>query len=160
MVGKNIWIGGITMRTQLIFEDLNTKWDLDLKSNIVVVVGDSGNGKTYTYFKLVALSKMKDYNDIVTINKDTQQVELVIDNSTDKLIVIDNASLILNKQIKKKIREDSDNKYIIFGRDITDLVTMPYNIADLEVTIMQNSKNLITLKYRINAETNYIHQLI
>lgn len=95
---------------------LNIRIDFVLNNNIEFVVGDSGTGKSFVW-QIFNNDKAFD-SSIETLNyTDINKAGEVIKNAEGKLIVIDNADLLLDSNIRKKIAFDTSNQYIIFGRN-------------------------------------------
>lgn len=92
-------------------------FDFNIKTGIVLIGGESGTGKTmfYTALSMQAL-----------VNRDTQFAFFNYLNSNDiddsikklknKIIVIDNADVLVKKDLANYIKHDSNNQYILFGR--------------------------------------------
>ncbi len=62
------------------------------------------------------------------INK---KIEDEIEKASGKLIIIDNADVILNDVIRKTIAFDRENQYLIIGRNPKNLLTTRENIFEL-----------------------------
>ena len=80
-------------------------------------MGDSGTGKTATFSfirecmaidsRILCLNYLDYQKDIMTI----------VSNTQGKLIVIDNADILLSDDIRKYISLDDKNQYLIIGRN-------------------------------------------
>ncbi len=105
-------------------------FDLVMKSNLLLVCGNSGVGRTMIYNHFVDLS-LKDMG-IICFNADRiehlsrdngishEECMLELIGDVDhKLIVIDNADLILTDNMRSHISFDTTNNYLIFGRNVT-----------------------------------------
>lgn len=111
---------------------LNIRVNFVLNNNIEFVVGDSGTGKSFVW-QIFDNDKAFDHQ-IETLNyTDINKAEETIKNATGKLIVIDNADLLLNSEIRKKIAFDTDNQYIIFGRNPDCLYLTKNNFRKINV---------------------------
>ena len=55
----------------------------------------------------------------------------IIKNASGKLIVIDNADLLLNDDMRKYIALDDKNQYLIIGRNPKNLFTTKENLFEL-----------------------------
>lgn len=91
--------------------------DFTFKNNITILMGDSGTGKTaaFTFIrecmavnpKLLCLNYLDYQKDI----KD------IVSKAEGKLIVIDNADILLDDDTRKYISLDDKNQYLIIGRN-------------------------------------------
>lgn len=112
--------------------------DFKLKfyDRITLIGGDSGCGKTLL-FKAIqeeslisqgSMFKCLDYRDTT----DSESIDRVI-KSKGKVIVIDNAGIILTNQNKLDIIKNTDSKYIIFTHDISGYNSNKNCLATLKV---------------------------
>ncbi len=123
------------------------KFDLYFNSKLTIIGGDSGTGKTL-FFKLMQ-ARAQNSNDIVCININTPLFNLpeFIENNSNKLIVIDNADIILSNRDKFAVATDDKNQYIILGRNVSGFHIM--NEQYTEFKIVDNTVKLIyPLLYR------------
>lgn len=105
--------------------------DFTFKNNITILMGDSGTGKTATFSfvrecmavnpKIVCLNYLDYQKDI----KD------VISKVEGKLIVIDNADILLNNDTRKYISLDDKNQYLIIGRNPKNFFATKENLFEL-----------------------------
>lgn len=118
--------------------------DLVLESNITLINGDSGVGKSAVYSFLEELSA-EDIN-IRCFNYLDQKknYKTSIKQSRGKLFVIDNADILLNDSMRGYIALDSENQYIIIGRNPTGLMLSLDEIWELE-SINTEGKTKFTL---------------
>ena len=91
--------------------------DFTFKNNITILMGDSGTGKTATFSfvrECIAVNPK-----IVCLNYLDYQKDIkdVISKTEGKLIVIDNADILLNNDTRKYISLDDKNQYLIIGRN-------------------------------------------
>lgn len=88
-----------------------TKFNLEFKSRIVLICGDSGSGKTVLFKTFYRVSKEDENSNIITISSEhfnTPNIDIITEELRDKLekqngkfIVIDNADVILaNKGLR------------------------------------------------------------
>ena len=116
-------------------ETKHTNFVLDLKldSNVIFISGDSGTGKSAVYSFLFEYSsedsRIRCLN-YVDHNKDYKET---IRNAKGRLFVIDNADLLLDDTMRKHIALDSDNQYIIIGRNPSALMLSQDEIYELDV---------------------------
>ena len=112
------------------------KVDFDLRNNITMLMGDSGSGKT-TVFDIIQEAAVED-NRLLCVNylSKTQDIDIekIIRGAKGKLVVIDNADVILTDKLRKHIALDGENQYIIIGRNPSNLLTTKDNLYELEVT--------------------------
>lgn len=63
--------------------------------------------------------------------KQKKDIKNFIANETGKLIVIDNANILLDDDIRKYISLDDNNQYLIIGRNPKNLFTTGDNLFEL-----------------------------
>lgn len=91
--------------------------DIRMEYNITFIQGDSGVGKSAVYSfieELATEDKRIRCINYLDINKGYKQQ---ISNSKGKIFVIDNADILLDDVVRNKIAKDSENQYIIIGRN-------------------------------------------
>ncbi|MCM1125406.1 MAG: ATP-binding protein [Lachnospiraceae bacterium] len=100
-------------------------------NNITLLMGDSGMGKTLVFGILQELSATD--KKIVCINylDINKEIEKEIVKMSGKLIVIDNADVILNDHMRKLIAFDNKNQYLIIGRNPQNLLVTKENLFEL-----------------------------
>lgn len=69
----------------------------------------------------------------------------VLKSSEGKLIVIDNADILLDQDIRKYIAFDAKNQYLIIGRDVRDFLATEENLFVLDSTT-KDERTEFTLK--------------
>ncbi len=119
-------------------------FDFNIKTGIVLIGGESGTGKTmfYTALSMQAL-----------VNRDTQFAFFDCLNSNDigniikmlknKIIVIDNADVVLNKELANYIIRDDSNQYIIFGK-----IHTRFNLGrEYRAHLVRESQRKVVLRY-------------
>lgn len=115
------------------FSTVHTSFVLDFKftSNITILTGDSGTGKTASF--LFVKECMALNPDIMCLNYLDYQKDIadIIKNANGKLIVIDNADVLLNDDMRKYIALDDKNQYLIIGRNPKNLFTTKENLFEL-----------------------------
>ena len=106
--------------------------DLQLDSNVTFVSGDSGTGKSAVYSFLYEYSsedsRLRCFN-YVDHNKDYKDT---IKNTKGRLFVIDNADLLLDDDMRQHIALDTENQYIIIGRNPSELMLSQDEILELD----------------------------
>ena len=115
------------------FTTTHTSFELvfDFDYNLTVLMGDSGTGKTASFSfiqECMAVdSRVKCYN-YLNIQSD---ILADIKALTGKLIVIDNADILLDDETRKYIALDDKNQYLIIGRNPANLFTTKENLYEL-----------------------------
>lgn len=115
------------------FSTVHTSFIVDFKfsSNITILTGDSGTGKTaaFSFIKECMAINPKllcfNYLDYQSDIKD------MISKADGKLIVIDNADILLNDDTRKYISLDDRNQYLIIGRNPKNLFATKENLFEL-----------------------------
>ena len=133
------------------FEDVNgNRYFLKFKGNKTIVQGESASGKT------LICSMLKDYIDdnnidlkpydagnIFMLSKDNIDK---IEKQINKLIIIDRAEFILNKETIDFINQDRGiNRYLIFLRKPMGIELSPNHFA-----ILTKHEDVINLTYEYN----------
>ena len=119
--------------------------DFEFTNNITLLTGDSGTGKT------ASLSFIKECMalnpDIVCLNYLDYQKNIgnIIRNIEKKLIVIDNADILLNDDTRKYIALDDKNQYLIIGRNPKNLFVTKENLFEL-VSENQGEQTVLRIK--------------
>ena len=119
--------------------------DLEFEYNITFVCGDSGTGKSAVFSFLKELSA--DNIDIKCFNylDYKRNYKTSIKRSKSKLIIIDNADILLDDALRSYIALDNKNQYVIFGRNPTGLLLNMDEIFELCSTNV-NGRTKFTLK--------------
>ena len=115
------------------FFTIHTAFIVNFKftNNITILMGDSGTGKTATFSfirecmaidsRILCLNYLDYQKDIMTI----------VSNTQGKLIVIDDADILLSDDIRKYISLDDKNQYLIIGRNPKNLFATKENLFEL-----------------------------
>ncbi|MCM1044227.1 MAG: hypothetical protein NC417_01845 [Candidatus Gastranaerophilales bacterium] len=105
--------------------------DFEFTNNITILMGDSGTGKTAS-FSFIKESMALNPN-IVCLNYLDYQKDIgdIIRNTEKKLIVIDNADILLDDDTRKYIALDDKNQYLIIGRNPKNLFVTKENLFEL-----------------------------
>ena len=127
------------------FQTVHTSFVVDFKftNNITILTGNSGTGKTasFSFIKecmavnpnIVCLNYLDYQKNILNILKEMEK----------KLVVIDNADILLDDKARKYIALDDKNQYLIIGRNPENLFATKENLFELvteksgEQTIMK-----------------------
>ena len=106
--------------------------DFQLENNITFLCGDSGTGKSVVFSFLKELSaedkRIKCFN-YLDWNKSYKSS---IKRSKGKLIIIDNADILLDDAMRSYIAFDGNNQYIIIGRNPTGLLLNIDEVYELQ----------------------------
>lgn len=115
------------------FSTVHTSYivDFDFTNNITILTGASATGKTASFSfirECMAISP-----NIVCINYQDYQKDIkeMLAKETGKLIVIDNADILLDDDTRKYISMDEKNQYLIIGRNPKNLFTTSDNLFEL-----------------------------
>ncbi len=127
------------------FYTTHTSFIVDFKfnNNITILTGDSGEGKSvvFGFIKecMAVDAKLACFN-YLDIQKNIFDE---ISRLNNKLIVIDNADILLDKKTRKYISLDEKNQYLIIGRDPSDLFATTDNLFEL---VTEKKEDIIVFK--------------
>lgn len=116
-------------------------YDLEVQDEITLVGGDSGVGKTFLYSVLEDIRLTEEYSAIHLYNYKTADRIKEIFELRNCFIVIDNAAIILNNELKRFINFEPSNQYMLFGRNCTGL-----NVSKKSFKYLTRKGNKITLE--------------
>ena len=115
------------------FSTVHTSYiiDFDFTNNITILTGQSATGKTASFSFIRECMAVNP--DIVCLNYQDYQKDIkkIISELSGKLIVIDNADILLNDDARKYISLDDKNQYLIIGRNPKNLFTTSDNLFEL-----------------------------
>lgn len=105
--------------------------EFQFTNNITMLMGDSGTGKTLIFGILQELSVTD--KRIVCLNylDINRQIKDEIKKISGKLIIIDNADIILDDDMRKTVAFDRENQYLIIGRNPKNLIITRENLFEL-----------------------------
>ena len=106
--------------------------DFTFKNNITILMGDSGTGKTviFSFFEeCMAVDSRLLCLDYTDYQKD---IRGIVSMAQGKLIVIDNADILLDDDTRKYICLDDENQYLIIGRNPKNLFATKENLYELK----------------------------
>lgn len=108
--------------------------NFEFTNNITILIGNSGTGKTAS-FSFMLESKSED-DRIVCFNYTDikSDIRSALASCEGKLIVIDNADILLDQTARRYIAFDMKNQYLIIGRDVRDFLATEDNLFELEST--------------------------
>lgn len=129
------------------FSTVHTSFVLDFNftSNITILMGDSGTGKTASFSFIKECMAMNP--DIMCLNYLDYQKDIadIIKKANGKLIVIDNADVLLDDDVRKYIALDDRNQYLIIGRNPKNLFTTKDNLFELTSEV-QGEQTVLRIK--------------
>lgn len=119
--------------------------DFYFTNNITILTGDSGTGKTASFSFIKECMALNP--EIVCFNYLDYQKDIgaIIKSTERKLIVIDNADVLLNDDIRKYIAVDDKNQYLIIGRNPKNLFATRENLFEL-VSKKQGEQTIFKIK--------------
>ena len=130
MIYKNISFEAAPFSYELFFDD-----------RITLVGGDSGTGKTVLYEMLEDIRLTEKYNVIKLFNYKSENMKENVIKCRDCFIVIDNADILIDDDIRKFINFEFSNQYILFSRNCDGL-----NVSDKSFKILELNDNRITIQ--------------
>lgn len=129
------------------FSTVHTSFVLDFEftSNITILTGDSGTGKTASFSFIKECMALNP--DIVCLNYLDYQKDIagIIKGASGKLIVIDNADVLLDEDVRKHIALDDKNQYLIIGRNPKNLFATKDNLFELTSEV-QGEQTVLRIK--------------
>ena len=115
------------------FSTVHTSYivNFEFTNNITILTGASATGKTASFSFIRECMAIN--LDIVCINYQNYQKDIkkMLAKETGKLIVIDNADILLDDDTRKYISMDEKNQYLIIGRNPKNLFTTSDNLFEL-----------------------------
>ena len=115
------------------FSTVHTSFIVDFRftNNITILTGDSGTGKTAAFSFIRECMAINP--NILCINYLDYQKDIgdMIRKAYGKLIVIDNADILLDDDTRKYISLDDKNQYLIIGRNPKNLFVTKENLFEL-----------------------------
>lgn len=115
------------------FSTIHTSYILNFQftNNITILTGESATGKTAA-FSFIRECMAVNPNILCLNYLDYQKdIKEVIAQVRGKLIVIDNADIVLGDEARKYIAVDDKNQYLIIGRNPKNLFTTKENLFEL-----------------------------
>lgn len=121
----------------VVMEDLKARHttfsiNFHFTNNITLLMGDSGMGKTLIFGILQEYSASDQRLICLNYLNVNKEIKAEIANASGKLIVIDNADVILTDDMRKDIALDKKNQYFIIGRNPKNLLTTKENLFELK----------------------------
>lgn len=123
--------------------------DFNLKFHdaLTIINGDSGIGKTIL-FKALEADSILGKLDAICLNYDditSGIIDTTLKNSKNRMIVIDNAGVILTDEHKFRISIDKTNQYVIFAHSVQGLHPVETGIAELKIENNKGTLNYVLL---------------
>lgn len=130
MIYKNITFKAEPFSYDLVFED-----------RITLVGGDSGTGKTVLYEMLEDLRLTEQYKVIKLFNYKSDTFLETVKQCRGNFVVIDNADILIDDDIRKFINFEFSNQYMLFLRNCDGL-----NVSDKSFKVLHFDDKKITLE--------------
>ena len=108
--------------------------DLRLDSNVTFITGKSGTGKSTMLSFLEEYSSEDKRVRCLNYLDHNKGYKTSIRRSKGKLFIIDNADILLDDKLRQHIVSDSENQYVIIGRNPTGLLLAQDDIRELVST--------------------------
>lgn len=115
-------------------------------NNVTILTGAAGTGKSMVFSFIREHAAINEQ--LACINHLNYQEDIIniISNAEGKMIVIDNADILLGDDIRKKISLDEKNQYLIIGMNPKNLFATKENMFELV-----NEKNGEQTEFRIKS---------
>ena len=131
---------------QMIYKNITFKadpfsYDLMFDDRITLVGGDSGTGKTVLYEILEDLRFTDEYKAIKLFNYKSDNLLEAVKQCRDNFIVIDNADILIDDDIRRFINFEFSNQYMLFLINCDGL-----NVSDKSFKVLKLEDNRITLE--------------
>ena len=126
------------------FQAAPFSYDLSFDDRITLVGGDSGTGKTVLYEMLEDLKLTDSYRAIKLFNYKSENVLENLEKCRDNFIVIDNADILIDDEIRRFINFEFSNQYMLFLRNCDGL-----NVSDQSFKVLKMEDNKITLEEEV-----------
>ena len=113
------------------FSTVHTSYivNFEFTNNITILTGASATGKTASFSFIRECMAVNP--DIVCINYQDYQKDIkkLIASETGKLVVIDNADILINNEIRRFINFEFSNQYMLFLRNCDGLNVVRIDIS-------------------------------
>ena len=128
----------------ILFQAAPFSYELLFDDRITLVGGDSGTGKTVLYEMLEDLKLTDEYHAIKLFNYKSENILENLEKCRNNFIVIDNADILINDEIRRFINFESSNQYMLFLRNCDVL-----NVSDKSFKVLKMKNNRITLEEEV-----------
>ena len=126
---------------KITFKAAPFSYELYFDDRITLVGGDSGTGKTVLYEMLEDVRLTEQYNAIKLFNYKSENMKESLMKCRDCFIVIDNADIQIDDDIRRFINFEFSNQYMLFLRNCDGL-----NVSDKSFKILKLKDDKITLE--------------
>ncbi len=131
---------------QMIYKNITFKadpfsYDLVFEDRITLVGGDSGTGKTVLYEMLGDLRLTDEYKAIKLFTYKSDNLLEQVKQCRNSFIVIDNADILMNDEVRRFVNFEFSNQYMLFLRNCDGL-----NVSDKSFKVLKLDSNRITLE--------------
>lgn len=126
------------------FQAAPFSYDLVFEDRITLVGGDSGTGKTVLYEMLEDLKLTDEYHAIKLFNYKSENILENLEKCRNNFIVIDNADILVDDDIRRFINFEFSNQYMLFLRNCDGL-----NVSDKSFKVLKLEDNKITLEEEV-----------
>ena len=128
----------------IIFKAAPFSYDLVFDDRITLVGGDSGTGKTVLYEMLEDLRLTDEYQAIKLFNYKSDALLESMQQCRGRFIVIDNADILIDDEVRRFINFEFSNQYMLFLRNCDGL-----NVSDKSFKVLKLNNNRITLEEEV-----------
>lgn len=136
MKGENLMI-----YKNITFKAAPFSYDLVFDDRITLVGGDSGTGKTVLYDMLEDLRLTDQYKLMKLFNYKSDNFLESVKQCKGNFIVIDNAEILIDDEVRRFINFEFSNQYMLFLRNCDGL-----NVSDKSFKVLKFDNNRITLE--------------
>lgn len=126
---------------KIIFQAAPFSYDLEFDDRITLVGGDSGTGKTVLYEMLEDVRLTNEYRTIKLFNYKSDNFPEAIQQCRNCFIVVDNADILVNDEIRRFINFEFSNQYLLFSRNCDGL-----NVSDQSFKVLKLDHYRVTLE--------------
>ena len=126
------------------FQAVPFSYDLVFEDRITLVGGDSGTGKTVLYEMFEDLKMTDEYHAIKLFNYKSENILENFERCRNNFIVIDNADILMDDEIRRFINFEFSNQYMLFLRNCDGL-----NVSDKSFKVLKLEDNKITLEEEV-----------
>ena len=128
----------------IIFKAAPFSYDLVFDDRITLVGGDSGTGKTVLYEMLEDLRLTDEYKAIKLFNYKSDDLLESMKQCRERFIVIDNADILIDDEVRRFINFEFSNQYMLFLRNCDGL-----NVSYKSFKVLKLDNNRITLEEEV-----------
>lgn len=105
--------------------------DFEFTNNITILMGDSGTGKSAVFSFMQESAAFEPRILCINYLDVNKNLESMLKETEGKLVVIDNADILLDDDLRKYIAFDEKNQYLIIGRNPNNLMATQENFFEL-----------------------------